>query len=179
MNMYDDYNKYIIENEELLNNLKNSDSNVLLCLSDVLEVLEYIYKKYLDQAKIDNDLEEIFEIGFGYLSNSLVDIKTYYVDYFKKDIILLNRYSTLIVYSILLDDLKGYLLSEERLTEERKATINNASKLIDDVMINLKEIDGDVIVTIEEAFETSLPKKHNYKPVYSVFQMIAEELGIY
>jgi hypothetical protein len=46
-------------------------------------------------------------------------------------------------------------------------------------MINLKEIDGDVIVTIEEAFETSLPKKHNYKPVYSVFQMIAEELGIY
>lgn len=179
MNMYDDYNKYIIENEELLNNLKNSDSNVLLCLSDVLEVLEYIYKKYLDQAKIDNDLEEIFEIGFGYLSNSLVDIKTYYLDYFKKDIILLNRYSTLIVYSILLDDLKGYLLSEERLTEERKATINNASKLIDDVMINLKEIDGDVIVTIEEAFETSLPKKHNYKPVYSVFQMIAEELGIY
>ncbi len=179
MNMYDDYNKYIIENEELLNNLKNSDSNVLLCLSDVLEVLEYIYKKYLDQAKIDNDLEEIFEIGFGYLSNSLVDIKTYYVDYFKKDIILLNRYSTLIVYSILLDDLKGYLLSEERLTEERKAIINNASKLIDDVMINLKEIDGDVIVTIEEAFETSLPKKHNYKPVYSVFQMIAEELGIY
>ena len=179
MNMYDDYNKYIIEHEELLNNLKNSDSNVLLCLSDVLEVLEYIYKKYLDQAKIDNDLEEIFEIGFGYLSNSLVDIKTYYVDYFKKDIILLNRYSTLIVYSILLDDLKGYLLSEERLTEERKATINNASKLIDDVMINLKEIDGDVIVTIEEAFETSLPKKHNYKPVYSVFQMIAEELGIY
>jgi hypothetical protein len=177
--MYDDYNKYIIENEELLNNLKNSDSNVLLCLSDVLEVLEYIYKKYLDQAKIDNDLEEIFEIGFGYLSNSLVDIKTYYVDYFKKDIILLNRYSTLIVYSILLDDLKGYLLSEERLTEERKATINNASILIDDVMINLKEIDGDVIVTIEEAFETSLPKKHNYKPVYSVFQMIAEELGIY
>lgn len=179
MNMYDDYNKYIIEHEELLNNLKNSDSNVLLCLSDVLEVLEYIYKKYLDQAKIDNDLEEIFEIGFGYLSNSLVDIKTYYVDYFKKDIILLNRYSTLIVYSILLDDLKGYLLSEERLTEERKETINNASKLIDDVMINLKEIDGDVIVTIEEAFETSLPKKHNYKPVYSVFQMIAEELGIY
>lgn len=179
MNMYDDYNKYIIEHEELLNNLKNSDSNVLLCLSDVLEVLEYIYKKYLDQAKIDNDLEEIFEIGFGYLSNSLVDIKTYYVDYFKKDIILLNRYSTLIVYSILLDDLKGYLLSEERLTEERKETINNASKLIDDVMINLKEIGGDLLVTIEEAFETSLPKKHNYKPVYSVFQMIAEELGIY
>ena len=179
MNMYEDYNKYIIEHEELLNSLKSSDSNILLCLNDVLEVLEYIYKKYLDEAKIDNDLEEIFEIGFGYLSNSLIDIKTYYLDYFKKDIILLNKYSTLIVYSILLDDLKGYLLSEERLTDERKKIIDSASKQIDDVLINLKDIDDNIITIIEEAFETSLPKKHNYKPVYSVFQMIAEELGIY
>ena len=179
MNMYEDYNKYIIEHEEILNSLKSSDSNILLCLNDVLEVLEYIYKKYLDEAKIDNDLEEIFEIGFGYLSNSLIDIKTYYLDYFKKDIILLNKYSTLIVYSILLDDLKGYLLSEERLTDERKKIIDNASKQIDDVLINLKDIDDNIITIIEEAFETSLPKKHSYKPVYSVFQMIAEELGIY
>ena len=46
MNMYDDYNKYIIENEELLNYLKDSESSVMYCLSDVLEVLDYIYKKY-------------------------------------------------------------------------------------------------------------------------------------
>ena len=34
MNMYDDYNKYIIEHEELLNNLKTSskDKNVLIIL---------------------------------------------------------------------------------------------------------------------------------------------------
>ena len=53
MNMYDDYNKYIIENEELLNYLKDSNSSVMYCLTDVLEVLDYIYKKYIDEAKID------------------------------------------------------------------------------------------------------------------------------
>lgn len=179
MNIYDDYNKYIIENEELLNYLKSSNSSVLYCLADVLEVLDYVYKKYVDKIKIENELEEIFEIGFGYLSNCLIDINTYYNDYFGKDIILFNKYSTLIIYSILLDDVKGYLLSEERLTEERSELLDKAAKLIEGTLINIKEINPEEVAEIEDILEMVLPKKNNYKPVYAVFAMIAEELGIY
>ena len=179
MNIYDDYNKYIIENEELLNYLKSSNSSVLYCLADVLEVLDYVYKKYVDKVKIDNELEEIFEIGCGYLSNCLIDINTYYNDYFGKDIILFNKYSTLIIYSILLDDVKGYLLSEERLTEERSELLDKAAKLIEGTLINIKEINPEEVAEIEDILEMVLPKKNNYKPVYAVFAMIAEELGIY
>lgn len=179
MNIYDDYNKYIIENEELLNYLKSSNSSVLYCLADVLEVLDYVYKKYVDKVKIENELEEIFEIGFGYLSNCLIDINTYYNDYFGKDIILFNKYSTLIIYSILLDDVKGYLLSEERLTEERSEMLDKAAKLIEGTLINIKEINPEEVAEIEDILEMVLPKKNNYKPVYAVFAMIAEELGIY
>lgn len=179
MNIYDDYNKYIIENEELLNYLKSSNSSVLYCLADVLEVLDYVYKKYVDKVKIENELEEIFEIGFGYLSNCLIDINTYYKDYFGKDIILFNKYSTLIIYSILLDDVKGYLLSEERLTEERSELLDKAAKLIEGTLINIKEINPEEVAEIEDILEMVLPKKNNYKPVYAVFAMIAEELGIY
>lgn len=179
MNIYDDYNKYIIENEELLNYLKSTNSSVMYCLADVLEVLDYVYKKYVDKVKIDNELEEIFEIGFGYLSNCLIDINTYYKDYFGKDIILFNKYSTLIIYSILLDDVKGYLLSEERLTEERSELLDKAAKLIEGTLINIKEINPEEVAEIEDILEMVLPKKNNYKPVYAVFAMIAEELGIY
>ena len=59
MNVYDDYNKYIIENEELLSNLKSTNSSVMYCLMDVLEVLDYVYKKYIDNVKIEAELEEI------------------------------------------------------------------------------------------------------------------------
>lgn len=179
MNIYDDYNKYIIENEELLGYLKSSNSSVMYCLMDVLEVLDYVYKKYVDKVKIEAELEEIFEIGFGYLSNCLIDINTYYKDYFGKDIILFNKYSTFIIYSIMVDDVKGYLLSEERLTEERSEMLDKASKLIEETLLNLKEIDGAVVAEIEDILEMVLPKKNKYKPVYAVFAMIAEELGIY
>ena len=179
MNIYDDYNKYIIENEELLGYLKKSNSSVMYWLSDVIEVLDYVYTKYVDKVKIEAELEEIFEIGFGYLSNCLIDINTYYKDYFNKDAVLFNKYSTLIIYSIMLDDVKGYLLSEERLTDERTKMLDQASKLIEDTMINLKEIDGNVVCEVEDILEMVLPKKNKYKPVYAVFAMIAEELGIY
>ena len=79
----------------------------------------------------------------------------------------------------MLDDVKGYLLSEERLTDERTKMLDQASKLIEDTMINLKEIDGNVVCEVEDILEMVLPKKNKYKPVYAVFAMIAEELGIY
>ena len=179
MNMYDDYNKYIIENEELLNYLKDSESSVMYCLSDVLEVLDYIYKKYVDNAKIDAELEEIFEIGFGYLSNCLLEVSAYYNDYFKKDVILFNKYSIYIVYSIMLDDVKGYLLSEELMNEAKEQVLNNAAKLIEDTLLNKKDVNREVIDEIEEAIEKVLPKKNDYRPVYAVFAFIRDELGIY
>jgi hypothetical protein len=146
---------------------------------DVLEVLDYVYKKYIDNVKIEAELEEIFEIGFGYLSNCLIDINTYYKDYFGKDMILFNKYSTFIIYSIMLDDVKGYLLSDERLTEERSEMLDKAGKLIEETLLNLKDINPSVIQEIEDLLEMVLPKKHKYTPVYAVFAMIKEELGIY
>jgi hypothetical protein len=58
MNVYDDYNKYIIENEELLSNLKSTNSSVMYCLMDVLEVLDYVYKKYIDNVKLKQNLKK-------------------------------------------------------------------------------------------------------------------------
>ena len=133
----------------------------------------------IDNVKIEAELEEIFEIGFGYLSNCLIDINTYYKDYFGKDMILFNKYSTFIIYSIMLDDVKGYLLSDERLTEERSEMLDKAGKLIEETLLNLKDINPSVIQEIEDLLEMVLPKKHKYTPVYAVFAMIKEELGIY
>ena len=103
----------------------------------------------------------------------------YYKDYFKKDIILFNKYSTYIVYSIMLDDVKGYLLSEELMNEQREEELNMAAKLIEDTLINVSEISSSVIQKVEESIENVLPKKNTYRPVYSVFALIRDELGIF
>ncbi len=179
MNIYDDYGNYMEDVEEILTKLKNTSSYVMFCLDDVINVLDYIYRKYLDKVKIDNELEELFEVGFGYLSNALNDIKTYYEEYFKQDIVLFNKYASLIVYSILIDDLKAYLLGEEKLSKQKEKNLDRLLLQIDNILINNKEIKGSLLFDIEDTIDEYTPNNNDYKPVYAVFSMIAEELGIY
>ncbi len=179
MNIYDDYGNYMEDMEEMITNIKGTSSYVMCCLDDVINVLDYIYRKYLDKAKIDNELEEIFEIGFGYLSNALNDIKVYYEEYFKKDIVLFNQYASLIVYSILIEDLKAYLIGEEKLTKSKEKVLDCSLQKIDDILVNIKEINVELLADIEDTIDECMPNNSDYRPVYTVFALIAEELGIY
>lgn len=179
MNIYDDYGNYMEDLDEVITNLKATSSYVMLYLDDVIKVLDYIYRKYLDKAKIDNDLAEIFEGGFGYIANNLNDIKVYYEEYFKKDMIVFNHYAELICYSIMIDDLKSYLDAEEKLSKVKENALTKALLMIDDILINHKEVDQSIINNLETVIEECTPKNGGFKPVYIIYSMIGEELGLY
>ena len=68
---------------------------------------------------------------------------------------------------------------EELMNEQREEELNNAAKLIEDTLINVSEISSSVIQKVEESIENVLPKKNTYRPVYAVFALIRDELGIF
>ena len=69
MNVYDDYISYLGENMDIISALKDSESPVLTIINDVIRVNDYIYQQYSKKNTIDEDTEEIFSLGYGYLSN--------------------------------------------------------------------------------------------------------------
>ena len=85
MNIYEDYANYIGECQELIEQMIHHDSSIYYAIADVLKVTDYIYRKNSRKENIDEDLAEIFEIGYGYLANVLGDLKTYYLEYFDKN----------------------------------------------------------------------------------------------
>ena len=109
MNMYEDYNGYMADMRDLIKKLEETSSGVYVLLEDVLRVTKYIYEEHEKGSKLDEVLEEIFEAGFGYLSNVLSDISIMYHEYFNDDIKLFNYYAPLIVYSIYLEDYRCHL----------------------------------------------------------------------
>ena len=82
MNIFDDYGNFIEEYEDLINKLRNSDSLIVTTFIDVLKVLDYVYEQYLAGDKIEEELIDIFDIGFGYFSTTIMNVHTYYKDYF-------------------------------------------------------------------------------------------------
>ncbi len=179
MNIFDDYGNFIEEHEELINKLKDSSSVILTVINDVMKVLDYVYEQYLAGDKIEEDLIDIFDIGFGYFSNVMLDVNVYYKDYFNSNLDILNYYGSLITYSKHLEDFKYYLESEELLSDERKETIE---KVLDKIELILKEkmsYSKEDIDNFEDDIKEIMPYHDSFKPVYSVFLMITEELNIF
>ena len=150
MNMYEDYNGYMADMRDLIKKLEETSSGVYVLLEDALTVTKYIYEEHEKGSKLDDVLEEIFEAGFGYLSNVLSDISIMYHEYFNDDIKLFNYYAPLIVYSIYLEDYRCHLDAEELLTEEREMIIKNIEEQVDQLLANKVPYNMDKIDEWEE-----------------------------
>lgn len=179
MNIYDDYIKYIEENKELIKLIENNTPAIYVLFEDVLAVLEYIADEYQKNSKIDADLKDFFDAGFGYLTSVLTDIKMMYEDYFKKDIILLSKYGNIITYFFYVEDLKCHLDAEELLTKTKQKVIDDIQQEIETILINKLEIDNDLTDKYEAKISKITSTKDNYHPIYTIFALIREELNLF
>lgn len=178
MNMYEDYNGYMTDMRDLIKKLEETSSGVYVLLEDVLLVTKYIYDEHEKGSKLDEVLEEIFEAGFGYLSNVLSDISIMYHDYFNADIKLFNYYAPLIVYSIYLEDYRCHLEAEELLTTDREEIIKNIEEQVDSLLANKVPYNMEKIDEWEEEILKIAPKGDKFEPVYIIYSMIVEELHL-
>lgn len=178
MNVYDDYISYLGENMDIITALKDSESPVLLVINDVIKVTDYIYQKYSKKQKIDEDTEEIFNLGYGYLSNVISDIKTYYEEAFDKDINILNKYSSVLVSLIILDDFKSYLDVVERLDDDTKNEIDELINKLSSMMENRRQVNQELLEDVEILLSEKNSELLDFRPVYIVYAMIAEELEL-
>ncbi len=178
MNIYEDYNAYMVDMKELIKKLEETNSGVYVLLEDVLKVTKYIYSEHEKGSKLEDVLEEIFEAGYGYLSNVLSDLNIMYQDYFSGNMELFNYYAPLIVYSIYLEDYRCHLQAEELLTEEREEFIKNIEEEVDNVLANKAPFDMMMIDAWEERILNIAPKGDKFEPVYIIYSMIVEELRL-
>lgn len=178
MNIYEDYQSYMEECSELIEVLKKYGKEVYYAIEDVIKVTEYIAKEYNKSNSIDEDLDEIFDIGYGFLANVLADMKTYYEDSFDKNPIIFEKYSELLLYSIYVEDFKSFLESEELINDDMERDLNDILTKLDSIFTHQKKFDSKLTLEINAKLTEMGLEKFKYRPAYSVFQMICEELEL-
>lgn len=178
MNIYEDYANYIDDCSEIIQTMNDTKSPLLLIINDVMEVTEYIYQKYNKKEKLSEDLEEIFSLGFSYLSTVLSDIKVYYEECLDKNIELLNKYSSVIISIVMLNDFGDFLDGEERINDDLKEEIEKLMFKLDGIVSNQKDFDDNIIINVEYLIDSNLPNDLDFKPVYMVFALMKEELEL-
>lgn len=179
MNVYDDYESFMQDYNDLYKKLKETDSPILVVIQDVLRVLDYVYEQYLNGDKIEEDLVDIFEIGFSFISNVFSEINIYYQDYFNSNYDIFNYYAKLICYLIYVDDFKWYLDNEDYLTKERRKVIDEVKDEIEQTMKNRLPYTDELMQKLENKISGIMPYHDKFQPVYAVFLRITEELNIF
>ena len=174
MDTYNDYLKYIKENEMLIKTIKQCNQSTYIIIEDLIDVLDYISNEKLKKTKLDSELLDLFDFGYDYLSTFIVDFEYIYNDYFQQNDDLLIKYDQLISYWFFLQDFLVYLQVE---TKQSVTKINKLLDKIDIILKEKKEIPVDLFEQIEE-LTNILDPKANYKPVFSVYSLVKEELNI-
>ncbi|NLD25904.1 MAG: hypothetical protein GX661_00935 [Acholeplasmataceae bacterium] len=172
----EDYKSYLLQNYNLLEDLKASKSLIFDRFADVLKVLGFIEERVERYQKIEEEFEVIFEVGFSYFYEQLEEVKNFIHLYFQKDLVSLKKYEELINYNLYLTDLTETLKEKSQYTADTKTTILQILEEIETIVSERREFNDEILHKFNNMLQEYVPV--GTQSTQEIFALISEELDI-
>lgn len=173
-----DYASWKMENYEMIEQFKKNGNPIYERLEPVYVVLEHIYEIACSDEELDEDLENIFNIGFQYLYSQLNITKIYFENLFKSDCDGFDEYSEMVLFLLYIIDLRTDLESHD--LDSDLDVLNNTETYIENMVMERRQ-DFDYVrdmmnEAIKEVFSVT---DYDYVSIVDIYVEIAENLGIF
>ena len=139
MTTYEDYFNFISENENIILNINKKSLVLAYYIKDIMYCLDYVYRLFLNNQEIDKDLDELFDIGFSYMTNFIEDLEYMLNNYFNNDFNKLKEYENVIFYYFQYEDLEEFLESADYLTDDRLSILDEVNSSIQECLQSQKD----------------------------------------
>jgi thiamine kinase-like enzyme len=176
--IYRDYASWKIENHKLIEKFKENHNNLYERFEPVFVVIDHIYDSVCTQDDLDEDLENIFEIGFNYLNSQFNVIKIYYESLFGSNCDDFKEYTEMIYYLLYIFDLRTDI--ENHGFDSDIDALNHVETSIENMIMERRK---DFVViksllnsALEEVFKII---DYEYVSIIDIYVEIAENLGLY
>ena len=179
MDIYTDYANWKLENYDLIESLVKNKSKAISRFTSVIAVVDYLYDKYVEEKKLDNDLELVFSTGFDYIYDQFLMIETLLEKNFNNDINELEKYSKTINLLLYINDFQNEALNYKEGTFDLKPLDDLNDKVMnyldkhenapDEYFAILSDITSSMFDNLDTEFHT----------IDQIYYEIAVELGIY
>lgn len=150
MNIKEDYIHFILENNDILSELKSKKTITYDLLEPVLDVMDHLVEVDLQvEGEKDSDVEDAFKMGFHYLYSRIDLIKRFLLENFNDEIEELIKYDQNVYLYLKVDELDTIL-------EEKNQMI---SSLLDHLYSTIEyrnKIDKKAEALIEEEIDKAL-----------------------
>ncbi len=178
--LYHDYANWLLESSDLVEELKGLNSTIYERFKYVIEVLEFLYNKKIEEKQLSTDESNIFETGFYYLFDAFENIKLLLEHDYNGDTQLLNQHSTTVI--LLLDTLD---FQNELIGAIEEPNEHHMQSLIDieHEILAILEKQGDAPKELHEKLDNVTEGIYkelsmDYYPINNIFFDIADELGL-
>lgn len=174
MNNFEDYRSYKDEHIELIDELLEIKSKIISRFTHVLAICEYI--SALNEDELNDDLINIFDVAFEYLSRQIDTIETIYKKDYRNNLEAFARASRTINLLLHIDDFAKEYETLDNYTDEGKEEL---SKLYDDVLEfaeDGKDIDDIYFGILNDLVYKLFPQ--DYRSINDILYDVAIELDL-
>lgn len=178
--LYHDYANWLLESSDLVEELKGLNSTIYERFKYVIEVLEFLYNKKIEEKQLSQEESNIFETGFYYVFDAFENIKLVLEHDYNGDTQVLNQHSSTMI--LLLDtlDFQNELIGaiEEPNEQHMQSLID-----IEHEILTILEKQGDAPKELHEKLDNVTEGIYKelsmeYYPINNIFFDIADELGL-
>ncbi|NLN50940.1 MAG: hypothetical protein GX149_04910 [Acholeplasmataceae bacterium] len=179
--VYNDYASWIIENSNLFESLKQQNSIIYTRFKHVFDVVSHLYELLLENKLLDDEQNNIFEVGFYYLYEQFENVKLLLEHTYEGDIVAFNKQSATIELLLSTIEFENdfYNVTLQNPEEDKE----NAFVELEQEIIEFLERKEDAPQELFEKLDklsAELYEKHDleYYPIKEIFLDIAEELNL-
>jgi glutaredoxin 2 len=178
MTIFEDYNEWYQDNQGLIEKIFDEGSFLLDRIHDVFKVIQYIDEENTLKNGVEEELIDIFEIGFGYLYDQVSQLKIYLEEYFQYDTKAMNEYASYINYTLYLDDFRETILDKEEMNPNIQAAFDEVQDKIDQLLLERGDVQDELFVEFDTIINSAFANPNKYQTVSEIFALIAEELQL-
>lgn len=178
MDVFEDYNEWYQDNRSFIVKLHEEGYPFLSRFHDVFKVLHHIEEEFKRKKQTDDELLDIFDIGFGYLNMQILVLKSYYEEMFRFDMKAMVGYADLMNYSFYLDEFSEILMDQNEYEKRIQQTFESIQDRIDAILSDRGSYDEHLFEEFDALVGSVFGNEKGHQTVGEIFSLIAEELSL-
>jgi hypothetical protein len=177
--VYHEYANFKLEHNDLLRYLIDNNSDLIVRFKHVIDVIDHLYDKLIDDPTYTEEEDQIFQTGFYYIVDNIEEITKLLDKPYKGDIAALEKRAMDVNLLLSAIDFQNELLSVENYDQQDLDYLSDFEKEIAKRLENHEEVDQSLYTELDQKTVQIFQKLDiEYYPIDDIFLDIADELGI-
>ncbi|TNF09040.1 MAG: hypothetical protein EP317_01750 [Bacillota bacterium] len=177
--IYHEFANWKIEHHDLLKYLMEADSGLMIHFKHVLEVIDYLYDKLIDDMTYTDEEDQIFETGFLYVLEQVDKLNEVLNKSYQNNLEDLEKHAKDLNLLLATVDFQNELLGMENFDQKDLDKLISFEKYVNDMLNRKKEIPLDKFSEFDHLTDEIFSKfDYDFYTVNQIFLEIADELGI-